>query len=833
MTVGERELPRRPAPAPSHLSAAAFDGCSPVRYATKLQVQWKSEKMSRSNEASLELAAAARNKDAQIDNSDSDDYRDEAGQEQQLEEDITPERLTVSCSSSRAIGTETWNRNPTMEKPLAETAMSCPPLHHGFTMVRPLDTPCVRSKFYHPLQIRQQNHPHFPRILSFPRPRRLRGVAPRVAPARPPSVSLTTYGRCLGSLAASRRGRHALAGVIQRKRARLDDEDIIDNVMFMMVAALLTFMIRHLEASRDAYGKVVTEQAEITRRHRSKGDAEALSWEDLGHMSYTWGIDAAAGASHLQLARCGRRRRTWSTAAMSSPEGGSATNMTHWDSTIFPDPARGSTQRGSSARHHDGHDFVRTQPLHPRRRLSIAADQNTIDSYVMSLALNAALIERARNYGRSWWDLLPTGPREQARAGSAAVQTNRTQSVEQKHAAVICVPLPIDSPPPLSPTSGHAALSPCTARRARNVEGGVAQDVDVGRNKPVVVEVTDRCRVMGRLSMVTVASTTRMAALTTARAASIMNVATMAMDVVVQSSREDIKLSNVTNQSTMVAETLPSPVSKVQHGVCSNKDSFLTLSRGPAHHLVLRFAAIVLATPARLRRPPELAGRAEVGVAPLAWDDTWFAARRCNNWVDEKQYYNCSDNSNGASLRVSNGNQPTGGHDPLAIEPRQAGKRSTNSSISGKPVAVILRGGLPCRGEGLRVWRWGSGLEEAIGAVEAPALVLQQSPRSGRHLTCDAQQGNVRRLDYDPLGNFGCAEFAARFNQFLRMLARAGWVTSSRGSRLRCLGCALLLVREKQNYNCTTNKCEGGQACGEYTQLSGQIRRVSLCERNL
>ncbi|KAL5664058.1 hypothetical protein ACJX0J_024166, partial [Zea mays] len=71
----------------------------------------------------------------------------------------------------------------------------------------------------------------------------------------------------------------------------LPDEEIIDNVMFLMVAAhdttaaLLTFLIRQLDADKEAYDRVVQEQEEIAR---SKVAGEALSWEDLGRMRYTW-----------------------------------------------------------------------------------------------------------------------------------------------------------------------------------------------------------------------------------------------------------------------------------------------------------------------------------------------------------------------------------------------------------------------------------------------------------------------------------------------------------------------------------------------------------------
>jgi len=103
----------------------------------------------------------------------------------------------------------------------------------------------------------------------------------------PLDLPFTAFRRCL---AASRRGRRAVAGVIEQRRAvlargerspaddvvtgmlaeGLPDDEIIDNVMFLMIAAhdttaaLLTFLIRHLESNTDAYDKVVQGTVTIT-----------------------------------------------------------------------------------------------------------------------------------------------------------------------------------------------------------------------------------------------------------------------------------------------------------------------------------------------------------------------------------------------------------------------------------------------------------------------------------------------------------------------------------------------------------------------------------------
>ncbi|TVU25743.1 hypothetical protein EJB05_28250, partial [Eragrostis curvula] len=70
-------------------------------------------------------------------------------------------------------------------------------------------------------------------------------------------------------------------------------EDIVDNVMGIIIgahgtsSALITFMIRHLANEPDVLAKVEEEQAEIAA---SKGTDDALSWEDISRMSYTWKV---------------------------------------------------------------------------------------------------------------------------------------------------------------------------------------------------------------------------------------------------------------------------------------------------------------------------------------------------------------------------------------------------------------------------------------------------------------------------------------------------------------------------------------------------------------
>ncbi|OEL26774.1 Cytochrome P450 716B1 [Dichanthelium oligosanthes] len=180
----------------------------------------------------------------------------------------------------------------------------------------------------------------------------------------PLNLPFTRFSRCL---AASRRGRRAVAAVIEERRAKLErgesspaddiithmlskglaDEQITDNVMFLMVAAhdtsaaLITFLLRHLDANKDAYAKVLHEQEEIAR---CKAAGEALSWEDLCKMRYTWA--AAMETLRLVPPAFSMLRRALTDVEYGGyliPKGWQvmyATNMTHWDLAIFPDPGR-------------------------------------------------------------------------------------------------------------------------------------------------------------------------------------------------------------------------------------------------------------------------------------------------------------------------------------------------------------------------------------------------------------------------------------------------------------------------------------------------------------
>jgi cytochrome P450 len=220
--------------------------------------------------------------------------------------------------------------------------------------------------------------------------------------AVPLNLPFTRFSRCL---AASRRGRRAVAGVIEERRAKLQrgesspaddiithmlskglpDEEITDNVMFLMVAAhdttaaLITFLLRHLDANRDAYAKVVQEQEEIAR---CKAAGEALSWDDLCRMRYTWA--AAMETLRLVPPAFSMLRKALVDVEYGGyviPKGWQvmyATNMTQWSPAIFPDPGRFDPARfqdpsaippygfvpfGGGARICPGNEFAKVETL--------------------------------------------------------------------------------------------------------------------------------------------------------------------------------------------------------------------------------------------------------------------------------------------------------------------------------------------------------------------------------------------------------------------------------------------------------------------------------------
>ncbi|KAF7051565.1 hypothetical protein CFC21_059795 [Triticum aestivum] len=135
--------------------------------------------------------------------------------------------------------------------------------------------------------------------------------------AIPINLPFTTFSR---SLKAGRRARRLLEVITSDKKAKLgqgkaspnsdlinrllsmtDDhgeqlltnEEILDNVMFALVAShettsiLMTCMVSHLANDPATLAAMVQEHEEIAR---NKVEGEALTWEDLSKMKFTWQV---------------------------------------------------------------------------------------------------------------------------------------------------------------------------------------------------------------------------------------------------------------------------------------------------------------------------------------------------------------------------------------------------------------------------------------------------------------------------------------------------------------------------------------------------------------
>uniref|UniRef100_A0A0E0LLD2 Cytochrome P450 n=1 Tax=Oryza punctata TaxID=4537 RepID=A0A0E0LLD2_ORYPU len=79
-------------------------------------------------------------------------------------------------------------------------------------------------------------------------------------------------------------------------------EDIVDNAIFLLIAGyettsvLITFMLWHLDKEPEVLGKITEEQDEIAR---NKGPEDALTWNDVSRMKYTWKVFTAQSVTHL------------------------------------------------------------------------------------------------------------------------------------------------------------------------------------------------------------------------------------------------------------------------------------------------------------------------------------------------------------------------------------------------------------------------------------------------------------------------------------------------------------------------------------------------------
>ncbi|XP_019706726.2 cytochrome P450 716B2 [Elaeis guineensis] len=189
--------------------------------------------------------------------------------------------------------------------------------------------------------------------------------------AVPLNLPFTHFGK---SLRASHRARKVLTRITRERRAMvaqgqvpssedlithlltlggedgtngLTDEEIVDNAMLVLVAGhdtsstLMTFMMRHLANDQVTYAAVVHEQEEIAK---SKAPGEALTWDDLYKMKYTWRV--ALEILRMIPPLFGSFRRALKDVEFDGyliPKGWQvfwASSITHMDANIFQEPCK-------------------------------------------------------------------------------------------------------------------------------------------------------------------------------------------------------------------------------------------------------------------------------------------------------------------------------------------------------------------------------------------------------------------------------------------------------------------------------------------------------------
>ncbi|XP_023742845.1 cytochrome P450 716B1 [Lactuca sativa] len=123
------------------------------------------------------------------------------------------------------------------------------------------------------------------------------------------------------------------------------DEEITDNIILVMAAgydttsALLTFLVRLLANNESIYSTLVHEQEEIAK---NKAHGEALTWEDLTKMKYTWRV--ASEMLRINPPVNLNFRRTMQDIEYGGfiiPKGWQvliSQSMTHMNNDIFQDP---------------------------------------------------------------------------------------------------------------------------------------------------------------------------------------------------------------------------------------------------------------------------------------------------------------------------------------------------------------------------------------------------------------------------------------------------------------------------------------------------------------
>ncbi|MFS8015412.1 putative abieta-7,13-dien-18-ol hydroxylase [Helianthus anomalus] len=125
----------------------------------------------------------------------------------------------------------------------------------------------------------------------------------------------------------------------------MSEEEIIDNIIVVMIAGydttsvLLTFLVRLLANDRSIYSTIVREQKEIAS---SKAFKEALTWEDLTKMKFTWRVATEMMRINPPVTLSFRRaKQDIEYGGFIIPKGWQvllSASMTHMDDSIFQNP---------------------------------------------------------------------------------------------------------------------------------------------------------------------------------------------------------------------------------------------------------------------------------------------------------------------------------------------------------------------------------------------------------------------------------------------------------------------------------------------------------------
>ncbi|KAJ0692277.1 putative abieta-7,13-dien-18-ol hydroxylase [Helianthus annuus] len=166
----------------------------------------------------------------------------------------------------------------------------------------------------------------------------------------------------------------------------MSEEEIIDNTITVMIAGhdttsvLLTFFVRLLANNKSIYSTIFREHQEISS---NKASEEALTWEDLTKMKYTWRVATEILRIYPPASLNFRRtKQDIEYGGFIIPKGWQvliAMSMTHMDDSLFQNPTMFDPTRfekhvpspppfsyvpfGGGRRMCPGNEFVKTETL--------------------------------------------------------------------------------------------------------------------------------------------------------------------------------------------------------------------------------------------------------------------------------------------------------------------------------------------------------------------------------------------------------------------------------------------------------------------------------------